>query len=210
MTQSPSIRPRAHRWMALAAAVLATTSAHAGTIRDDRSDSLYTALANDPRYSSVGKVYVYKTNPYQFASGVLISSQWVLTAGHVTYDPGDTTTAMLFQFGSATPVVASQWLTEPNYTGSVPSSYDIGLIHLATPIDISPGSGVVPAARYVGNGEVGAVATSVGYGPDGHRPERQHRGDGGHEARREQRHRRPGQHLGHPASDCQHAHDRLR
>jgi len=144
--------------------------ARAGTIRHDRDDSLYTGLAAEAAYSNVGRVFVYKQGGGgQVGSGVLISSRWVLTAGHLTYDPSGTTTNIVFHFSaeSYSSAVPNGWITHSFFFGDVPSDGDIGLVKLATPFDISPGSGITVASRYAGSGEVGLVGTSVGYGLTG-------------------------------------------
>src|SRR4051794_25529176 len=66
-------------WTCLAAVGSTAAPALAITIRDDRPDSQYLALAGDAKYKSVGRI----TWPGFLASGVVISPKWVLTAAHV-------------------------------------------------------------------------------------------------------------------------------
>src|SRR5262249_11508910 len=55
------------------------------------SSNPYIALGNDPKYAAVGAVLF----PDLFASGIVISPKWVLTAAHVTQDTG----TVLFNVG---------------------------------------------------------------------------------------------------------------
>ena len=129
--------------------------ASAGTRRDDRVDGAYLDLG--ALFPSVG-VITGSTPSYGFtASGVLIDSNWVLTAGHVV----DEATSLDFTIGGAT-YSAANWKPHPKWRGDLWAGYDIGLINLGSVVE-----GVAPADRYTGSGELGAEATIVGYGVTG-------------------------------------------
>lgn len=127
-----------------------------GTIRHDIPDSQYLTLAGQPEYASVGQI---DTNLAQ-ASGVLIGSHWVLTAGHVASisTPSNVTFAL-----NGTTYTADDWFAYPSWDGNVGANgYDLALVHLTAPITT-----VAPAVRYTGSSELGATATIVGYGLSG-------------------------------------------
>ena len=129
----------------------------AGTIRDDRSDSQYLALGAANDYLSVGRFQGSTGSSGFSASGTLIASDWVLTAGHVV----DSAKSLTFTIGGK-PYTASNWIANPQWNGNLMAGYDIALVHLSTPV-----SGVTPAVRYTGTSEVGRVGTAVGYGMTG-------------------------------------------
>jgi hypothetical protein len=133
----------------------ATAAAQAGTIRDDRADSLYLALGAN--YPSVG-FFSGSTSSYSYsASGVLIAPNWVVTAAHVVDQARSLTFAI-----NGTSYAAAQWTPYPNWTGNLGAGYDIGLVRLQSSV-----TGVTPAIRYTGSSELGAVGTSVGFGVTG-------------------------------------------
>src|SRR5688572_13292194 len=143
----------------LVVACASAAPAIAGVRRDDRADSLHTALGNDPRYASVGSI-IYGLNR---GSGTLITPRWVLTAGHVV----DSTTSRTFRYGgtaynNGTAVTASQHFAHPSWTRmDITGGFDIGLVRLPTPITT-----ITPASRFTG-AELGMVGTSVGFGLSG-------------------------------------------
>jgi hypothetical protein len=143
--------------VALAACIcLAHSTAPAIVIRDDRSDSQYRSLAAS--YPSVGQfIGSTSTGGGYYASGTLISPNWVLTAAHVV----DSASTLTFKVGGAS-YTADRWLAHPSWTGNLGAGYDIGLVHLPTAV-----TGVTPARRYTGTSERGAVAAIVGYGTTG-------------------------------------------
>lgn len=132
--------------------------AYSGTIRDDRSDSLYLDLGAAPVYASVGHVEG-ATRRYNFqASGTLIAPDWVLTAAHVVKDA----TSLNFTVGGTT-YTGTSWVAHKEFKNRrLGAGYDIGLIHLNAPVE-----NITPATRYTGYDELGNVATAVGYGMTG-------------------------------------------
>ncbi len=64
----------------------------AGVIRNDVNDSVYTSLAAQSVYDSVGFLRWNEGASGYIASGTLIAPEWVLTAGHVV--GGRTTTGL--------------------------------------------------------------------------------------------------------------------
>ena len=89
-------------------------------------------------------------------SGVLISPNWVLTAAHMFLSNG-----AAFTVGGTT-YTSDAVYADPGWNGNAFDSYNIGLIHLSTPV-----TGITPATIYTGSSEYDAVGTSVGYGMKG-------------------------------------------
>ena len=129
----------------------------AGTIRDDRPASSYLALGDSIRYASVGLVTELTATGSLLSSGTLIAPNVVLTAAHAI----DRATGIRFQVGGAS-YSASRWVTNPNWTGNLAAGFDLGLFLLDRPV-----ANVAPAKRYDGGGELGAIATFVGFGRTG-------------------------------------------
>jgi hypothetical protein len=139
------------------AILLAHGSAPAGTIRHDRSDSQYLALGAGADYLSVGRFQGSTGTSNYSASGTLIAPDWVLTAGHVV----DAAQSLIFTL-NGTRYSATNWVANPQWKGDLLAGYDIGLVHLSSPV-----TNVQPATRYTGTSEVGRVGTAVGYGMTG-------------------------------------------
>ena len=155
--------------------VLVATAALSGqagaiVIGDGTSDSSYIALGNSAAYSSVGQIYGTTSGGAFAASGVLISSDWVLTAGHVT--SGATSLTFFLDSGGtdftrAGAITADSWVSNPNWNGTLSSGYDLGLIHLSSSASCVGDGTCSTAALYTGTGEINRVGTEVGFGMTG-------------------------------------------
>jgi hypothetical protein len=143
----------------------------AGVIRDDVNDSLYTSLAAQSVYDSVGFLRWNEGASGYIASGTLISSEWVLTAGHVvggTNNYGAGLSGMFFGLGSVysgTGIAATEWIPYAGWSssnGDVWAGVDLGLVRLSQPITT-----VTPALLDFRTPLLGLLGTSVGYGRSG-------------------------------------------
>lgn len=108
-------------------------------------------------YPMVGKVAPAGGSGFN-GSGVLISNQWVLTAGHIsqTKQAGD-----IFNVGGVDYTIAST-ITHPDYLSGGPNSYDLGLLYLSAPVATA-----TPAQMFrysVPTSIIGKEATYVGVG----------------------------------------------
>lgn len=149
---------RTHQLFAIAlAGVLAAGTASAMSIRDDVSDSSYIALGNN--YQTVGSFYYGTTG--EFASGVLIAPDWVLTAGHVNAQAGFEFRYGTGDFTTSTTYFVDQGYVDPLYN-STTLEHDLELVHLTTSI-----SGATPVKLYGGTVNPGQYVNSVGFGYTG-------------------------------------------
>lgn len=137
--------------------LLIVSSLWAGTIRHDVDDSLYLNLGMSSAYASVGRFSGTSATSNYSASGVLIASNWVLTAAHVV----DKATSLSFDIGGTT-YTGSQWTAHSNWDGNASRGYDIALVKLSSAV-----SGIAAANRYKGTAEMGKVGTFVGFGKTG-------------------------------------------
>jgi len=138
--------------------LISAGTAWAGIIRDDVPDASYQALGNDPNYASVGRV----NSSIGTTTGVLISQDWFLTAGHVVWGNYQANTAVSFNVGSNS-YSSAEIVMHPGYVnGSAQNGFDLALVRLSSPV-----TNVTPASLYTGNGELGQVGTSVGFGQGG-------------------------------------------
>lgn len=143
----------------------------AGVIRDDVLDSVYTGLAAQSAYDSVGFLRWNEGASGYIASGTLISPEWVLTAGHVvggTDDYGAGVSGMIFGLGSVysgTGIAATEWIPYTGWSssgGNLWNGVDLGLVRLSQPI-----TSVTPALLDFSTPLLGLLGTNVGYGRSG-------------------------------------------
>ena len=140
-------------------------------IRNDVNDSVYTSLAAQSVYDSVGFLTWNEGTSGYIASGTLISPEWVLTAGHVvggTDDYGAGVSGMIFGLGSVysgTGIAAVDWIPYSGWSssgGNLWNGVDLGLVRLSQPI-----TSVTPAQIDFSTSPVGLLGTNVGYGRSG-------------------------------------------
>ncbi|CAM8653631.1 PEP-CTERM protein-sorting domain [Candidatus Methylacidiphilaceae bacterium] len=143
----------------------------AGVIRNDVNDSIYTSLAAQSVYDSVGFLRWNEGASGYIASGTLISPEWVLTAGHVvggTNNYGAGVSGMFFGLGSVysgTGIAATEWIPYAGWSssnGDVWAGVDLGLVRLSQPI-----TSVTPALLDFRTPLLGLLGTNVGYGRSG-------------------------------------------
>jgi len=143
----------------------------AGVIRDDVNDSIYTSLAAQSVYDSVGFLRWNEGASGYIASGTLIAPEWVLTAGHVvggTNNYGAGVSGMFFGLGSVysgTGIAATEWIPYAGWSssnGDVWAGVDLGLVRLSQPI-----TSVTPALLDFSTSLLGLLGTNVGYGRSG-------------------------------------------
>lgn len=133
-------------------------TANAGMIRHDVSIERYREIGRRPEFKSVGR-YSPSVDSSDFAAGVLISKQWVLTAAH--FPDG----ISVWHFGSSfyrTKRIIRHPKLTPGATEAQWNGWDLALVELDRPVE-----DVQPANRYRGRQEVGSVVTKIGYGDIG-------------------------------------------
>ena len=146
-------------------------SVQASVRRDDVSETPYLQLAASSLYDSVGRISFSVGQSSYLASGVLISPDWVLTAGHVVggndYLGGgiENLTFSLTAENSVLSFAASAWYAHPGWTytqGDIAAGYDLGLIHLQSSV-----STIQAASLYLSETLQIQAGTMVGYGATG-------------------------------------------
>jgi secreted trypsin-like serine protease len=152
-----------------------TTVANAGTIRDDRSDSLYINLANQPEFKSVGTLSIgLDIDKSSLCSGTLIGTRYVLTAAHCfrdkisydqnygTYQRKDIISANFVINGITNPVISAllpqSWFVGEDTT----RGNDLAVLALLNDFSNTP-----TASLYSGSDENGKQGTYVGFGQSG-------------------------------------------
>lgn len=139
--------------------------AQAGSIRHDRSDANYQALAN--LFPSVGRLSLRGPASAWTCSGTLIGSSWLLTAAHCLEDQAanfQNATTGSFSIGGNSYAVRggvkySGWLND-NRNPTVGA--DIGILQLNSNV-----SNVTAASRFTNTNEALQVGTYVGFGNRG-------------------------------------------
>lgn len=142
------------RWLLILGFVvgvgLSSGLSRAATTRDDQLDNDYLTLGALADFAPVGSF----VNSWGYAgSGILIASDWVLTAAHML----DAATSGTFTINGVS-YGSSQIYKNPGWTGNVLNGNDYGLVHLSTSV-----SAVSPATFFTGS-EAGQMATFVGFG----------------------------------------------
>ncbi len=169
-----------HQWItrfALCVALLLgsfPSDSAAGTRRHDVPDSQFLDLASsNSAFDAVGKFNWSEPDGSFLASGVLVESNWVLTAAHVidgTDFLGSGITNLRFQIDGET-IDAAQWIPHENWEvvgGNLFAGWDIGLVRLDRRV-----INVDPVVRFIDQGlpgqpsELGQTATMVGFGTTG-------------------------------------------
>ena len=151
--------------------LLLGASIQAGVRRDDVSDAPFLDLAASDLYQSVGRLNFSVGSSSYLASGVLISPDWVLTAGHVVGGNDyqgvgiNQLTFSLTTGGSVLSFAASAWYAHPGWTitqGDMLAGFDLGLIHLQSSV-----SAIQAASLYLSESLQIQTGTMVGYGATG-------------------------------------------
>ena len=151
----------------VSACVLTAAVAVQGGIIDDNANDLdHQNLANQSAYDAVGLAKRLNDNSQLVvdSSGILIGSDWVLTAAHTVIAKGRA--GSTFEIGGEVRNVVESY-QHPNFnpvTSDIESGWDIALLKLDSPITT-----VTPAELYTGTTAslVGEELTYVGYGKSG-------------------------------------------
>ena len=129
-------------------------------IRHDRLEQSHIDLAAQPQFQSVGTVSLDSS---LYASAVLISPNFVLTAAHVGYDSANQLVAdptrYSFNIGGQVRTGTAFNIHPQYFHGFSSLGYDIAVVQLNAPIN-----SVIPAVLYSGSAELNQQVTSVGYG----------------------------------------------
>ncbi len=141
----------------------AAVTVQGGIIDDNANDQDHQNLANQSAFDAVGvakRLNAAGTSIVVDSSGILIGSQWVLTAAHTAIAKGwDGAT---FEVGGEVRDVVETY-QNPNFV-DIENGWDIALLKLDSPI-----TSVTPAQLYTGTAEslVGEELVYVGYGKSG-------------------------------------------
>lgn len=135
------------------------------------SNTLATNFGSFPAFRAAGSISITEGTNNFGATGVLIASDWVLTAAHNWTT--NAVTAMTFTVGGTTYNANlaqlhqhPNWITAPsplaNASAGASQGWDIALFKLTTAV-----SGITPAGLYTGNSELGAQVYTLGFGRTG-------------------------------------------
>jgi hypothetical protein len=127
-----------------------------GATRHDVADARYVALGLAPQFASVG---LLRLGDEPRASAILVTPQWVLTAGHAAEDAER---GLIIELGVRAYEVVEVVVHQDYRPRQIGNGTDLALMKLAEPV-----VEVLPAVRYRGYAERGAVATAVGFGVAG-------------------------------------------
>lgn len=128
-----------------------------GIIRHDVEFYKYKKIGSEPQFDCVGR-YSTSIESMDYATGVLISPRWVLTAAHFIED------SSVWFFGNTyyktLRIVKNPKLDQLSEDRKAQwDGVDLALILLDRPVE-----NVKPAFRYEGQAELGMVITKIGYG----------------------------------------------
>jgi hypothetical protein len=126
-----------------------------GIIRHDVDIAKYREMGRQSDFECVGRYSISETEE-DYAVGVLITSQWVLTAAHFVQD------SSVWKFGDnfyRTKRIIKHPKIEPNAEETQWNGWDMALVELENPV-----VNIKPAERYRGNEELGRTMTKLGYG----------------------------------------------
>ncbi len=135
--------------------IIFVLNSHAGIMRHDIDIERYREIGRRPEFNSVGR-YSPAVESNDYAAGVLISKRWVLTAAHFPNE------VSVWHFRSTfyqTKRIIKHPKLAHGATEAQWDGWDLALVELDRPV-----KDVLPAIRYRGREEVGAVVTKVGYG----------------------------------------------
>ena len=159
-------------WVALGLVLFGLVQTSPGGVRrHDVADSEFLNLAASALYESVGRFSYSVGGSSYLASGILISPDWVLTAGHVTGGNnylGGGISNMTFSLTTGNGVLsyaAAEWMTHPGWAasqGNLFSGTDLGLVRLSRSV-----TAVQAATLYLQDTLQIQPGTIVGYGATG-------------------------------------------
>lgn len=126
-----------------------------GITRHDRERQQYRDIGKRSEFNCVGR-YSISTESTDYAAGVLVSPNWVLTAAHFVQD------SSVWLFGSQyykTKRIVKHPMLEPGASETQWEGHDLALVELEKSV-----LNVKPAVRYSGYSEVGTRITKIGFG----------------------------------------------